>query len=246
MRRSRFFVPDLCQTDGLQLTGDERHHAIDVLRLVVGAQIDLFDNEGRTAGAEIVAIDGQAVRLRLHGDVMRPTPLRPQLHLAVAAPKQKRADWLVEKCAELGVASLRFIETERGAVIPRAQRIDRWQRKAAEAAKQSGAVPVMQMMPVASMRSVLNDQPATATVIFGSTEIEAHPMLSWLDTQGAAVNDGVTCLIGPEGGWSDHELTLLSERATPLCLHGSTLRVETAAIAFAALWHGFHDRQRAD
>jgi len=241
MRRSRFFVPDLSCTDELQLAGDERHHAVDVLRLAVGTKVELFDEEGRSATAEIVAIDAQTVRLMLIGEVATPVQARARLHLAVAAPKQKRADWLVEKCAELGVASLRFIETERGEVIPRAQRIDRWQRKAAEAAKQSGAVPVMQMMAVESLRSVLNKQPTSPTVIFGATEVEAHPMLSWLDSRGTAADDEATCLIGPEGGWSENELTLLSERATPIRLHGNTLRIETAAIAIATLWYGFHD-----
>ncbi len=245
MRRRRFFLPDLARTDGLQLTGEERHHAVDVLRLAVGAQIELFDDNGRTAIAEIVAIDAQTVKLVLLGAVSSSSQPRVQLHLAVAAPKQKRADWLVEKCAELGVASLRFIETERSIVKVRDHRVDRLQQKATEAAKQSGALPVLRILPLISLRSFLDEQPADAVRFFGATEIEARPILPWLASQQNATIAEATCLIGPEGGWSENELSVLSECATPVRCHANTLRIETAAIAVATLWHGFHHGQAA-
>lgn len=241
MRRRRFFLPDLAGTEGLQFTGDERHHAVDVLRLTVGAQVELFDDDGRTAIAEIAAIDAQSVKLTLLGDVSNSSQPRVQLHLAVAAPKQKRADFLVEKCAELGVASLRFIETERSIVKLRDHRVDRLQQKATEAAKQSGALPVMRVLPLLSLRSLLDEQPANGIRFFGATEIEARPILPWLASQQNDTIAEATCLIGPEGGWSENELSHLSECATPVRFHANTLRIETAAIAVASLWHGFFD-----
>ncbi len=243
MRLRRFFLPDLARTDRLQLTGDERHHAVDVLRLAVGAQVELFDDDGRTAIAEIAAIDAQSVKLTLLGDVSSGSQSRARLHLAVAAPKQKRADFLVEKCAELGVASLRFIETERSIVKLRDHRVDRLQQKATEAAKQSGALPVMRVLPLLSLQSFLDERPADAVCFFGATEIEARPILPWLASQQNAAIAEATCLIGPEGGWSENELTRLSERATPVRFHANTLRIETAAIAVASLWNGFFDGQ---
>jgi len=42
-------------------------------------------------------------------------------------------------------------------------------------------------------------------------------------------------LVGPEGGWSDEDLAVLDATATRVRLGQRVLRVETAAIAAAAL-----------
>ena len=215
------------------MIGDERHHAIDVLRLTVGAQIEVFDEQGRAATAQLTAIDAQSVYLQLLSPVRDAPGQRIPLTLAVAAPKQKRADWLIEKCAELGVANLQFIKTRRGEVLPSISRIDRWQRKATEAAKQSGALPVMQILPAITLPEVLNELADSDVAVFGATEVEAVDINVWFE-KGSI--QPTTCFIGPEGGWNATEIEQLSACATPIRFHPNTLRIETAAIAFAAIW----------
>ncbi len=48
-------------------------------------------------------------------------------------------------------------------------------------------------------------------------------------------NNGITIMIGPEGGWSDHEQRLLKKTTPPVRLATHILRIETAATAATAI-----------
>ena len=133
-RPPRFFVePDLLSqassTGGgavVPLPPGEARHARRVLRLRPGAPLELCDGRGRIARAVLLEQQQQqetatpssrpssdpgaaaAAWARVEGAVsVAPVPL-PRLSLAVAALGLKggRGDWLVEKAAELGAASL--------------------------------------------------------------------------------------------------------------------------------------------
>ncbi|HPF39925.1 MAG TPA: RsmE family RNA methyltransferase [Phycisphaerae bacterium] len=241
MRERRFLVENLEATP-LTLTGRERRHAVDVLRLSVGAEVALFDGRGAQALAGVVAITADEVRLELRTSPERIRSSPIALTLAVAAPKGSRGDWLVEKCAELGVPRLVLIDTQRSEVQPREAKLDRWRRKAVEAAKQSGAASVMRIESGRSIAEVLAGVSAEGCVVYGATSGDApslHTLLDDLDRVAGGEKD-VLCVVGPEGGLTEAELGLLASRgARAMTLGAPTLRVETAAIAAAAVWAGF-------
>lgn len=232
MRERRFCVTTLDHAT-LSLTGGERHHAVDVLRLAVGAEVTLFDGQGREARARIVAIDEDRVDLALIESPRDAGHSARSLTLVVAAPKGGRADWLVEKCGELGVARLVFVESQRGEVHPGEGKLERWRRKAVEAAKQSGAAVVTQIDAGRTLESLAGELLPTATGYVGATTGEATLFVdAMVNAAGACV-----CFVGPEGGFTEQEIErLIAHGARPVSLGPSTLRVETAAIAMAAIW----------
>jgi RsmE family RNA methyltransferase len=64
------------------------------------------------------------------------------------------------------------------------------------------------------------------------------PLAEASPTESAATGRarGVTLLVGPEGGWSEGEVAWMGERGlTAVTLGATILRVETAAIAAAAV-----------
>ena len=141
-------------------------------------------------------------------------PVRPLL--AVAPPAQRdRARFLVEKLAELGTLELRWLETTFGqGRPPPADKVALWCRSALEQSRSSW------MMSVAPGPSTIDDLP-DGTV--------------FADHSGPARDDlgDVTCIaIGPEGGWAPGEVAF---DAPLVGLGRSVLRVETAAIAAAAI-----------
>jgi 16S rRNA (uracil1498-N3)-methyltransferase len=153
------------------------------------------------------------------------------LTIASAVPKGARADWMIEKLSELGVARFVPLMTQRSVVHPEGKnKIERWQRLAAESAKQSRRAGVMSIDPLTPVADVLKKFAGRAAYL--STAAGALPPSSIFHPPSSSL----TLLIGPEGGWSDDELAGFAARdLTALTLGATILRVETAAIAAAAV-----------
>jgi 16S rRNA (uracil1498-N3)-methyltransferase len=224
----RMLVPVL-RAGLVTLPGDQAHHARDVLRLGVGDEVELFTAAGLTAAAVIV----EATPANVVAEVreIREAAGGLALTIASAVPKAARGDWMIEKLSELGVARFVPLMTARSVVHPEGRnKIERWERLAAESAKQSRRAGVMRIDALTPLGDVLARLSGTAAYL--STAAGAAPLSSILHPPSSSL----TLLVGPEGGWSDGELGQFAERhLTGITLGGTILRVETAAIAAAAV-----------
>jgi len=126
----RFFCPAPLQAgDVLDLPAGAARH-VQVLRLQPGDAITLFNHGpgwgGTGPGGEFeatVTLMGRSqvqVRVDSHRAIEREA--RRPIHLAVGMPANERMDWLVEKAAELGVASIQPLMTERSVLRLTAER----------------------------------------------------------------------------------------------------------------------------
>jgi 16S rRNA (uracil1498-N3)-methyltransferase len=213
----------------LQLSERDSHHLRDVLRLRVEDEIELFDSVGRTATATVSQITGTVLTVRVNE--IREAPGTRTLTLATALPKGERADWLVEKLSELGVYRFIPLQTERSVVHPEGKnKFERWNRIAAESAKQSRRAGVMTIDPLTFLAQALADAPPL--VLYLSTD----PAAATLGSQLPGNDESLALFIGPEGGWTDDEIQLFSDhKIQPARLTQTILRIETAAISAAAI-----------
>jgi 16S rRNA (uracil1498-N3)-methyltransferase len=226
----RLLVQSLA-TGHIQLPADQAHHARDVLRLREGDRVELFTSDGQTASATLTSVTPATVVAEVL-TVREHPPAAIELTIASAVPKAARADWMIEKLSELGVARFIPLMTERSVVHPEGKgKLQRWQRLAAEAAKQSRRPGVMQIAPLTLLKDLL-DTSNNTTIAPLSTGADSLPLSSILNS----LSSSFTLLIGPEGGWSDAELALFRElHLTAITLGATILRVETAAVAAAAV-----------
>jgi 16S rRNA (uracil1498-N3)-methyltransferase len=208
----------------LELDSAEAHH-LQVRRVGSGERIRLLDGQGGV-GIGVVSLGRRQSRV----EVIEASQVGrlPMLALAVGGGDKDRFGWLVEKAAELGATDLVPVETERTANVStrvRPAHVQKLQARALEAIKQSGApwAPAVH-------------QPLTLP------EVLAMPGLKLVAEQGSLplarfdAGADVTCLIGPEGGWTARETGLLGEHGcTFVRLSPHVLRFETAALALAVL-----------
>ncbi|HEY7115335.1 MAG TPA: RsmE family RNA methyltransferase [Tepidisphaeraceae bacterium] len=225
----RLLVPKLVAGEMVLLPAEQAHHARDVLRLEVGDEVELFTASGETAAAVLSEVTPCRVVARV--EQIRKKPRVIELTIASAIPKGARADWMIEKLSELGVARFVPLATERSVVHPEGRnKIERWERLATESAKQSRRTGVMRIDPLTRLEELLEQIEGPAAYL--STAGGALPLSSILHPPSSSL----TLLVGPEGGWTDGELGLMSERhLTGMTLGATILRVETAAIAAAAV-----------
>lgn len=228
----RFHVDQLSEGT-VHLDVRQSRHLRDVLRIRAGENVELFDNAGKRAAAVVVET-GEPVVLKVER-VEQGHAAGVELIIAAAVPKGPRADWMVEKLSELGVARYTPLETARSVVHPEAGKLQRWGRIAEESAKQCKRGGVMQIGAPTGLKTICADAAWQDAVRWcmaageGSVGImEALPPVSARQT--------VVALIGPEGGWTDDELKLVEmSRFHLVRLTRTILRVETAALAVAAV-----------
>jgi len=239
-RGGRFFAEDLAP-DVVALSAGEAHHALNVLRLGVGAAVELFDGRGGAAAGRIAAVRRSAVEVRIEArEAPAPRPA-PTVHLAFAAPKGKRLDWLLEKATELAAASLQPVAFQRSVgpaavgPLPPAKR-RRWLAHCIAAAKQSGLNWLPEIRHGAALADFLTGaltDPAGYLGVVGVVDGGSRPIREILAR--APAGREVCLLIGPEGGLTRAELADVVEAGfTPARLGRTTLRVETAAVALLA------------
>lgn len=184
MAHRRFRVASL-QPDRIRVEGREADHALKVLRLRVGDRIVLFDGGGAEADGRIQQVAGDALTVEVVARRNRPAGPQARLALAVAMPKGTRADWLVEKCAELGVGLLQPILCARSVVHSGKGKVDRWRRKSTEAAKQSGQARVMTIQSPAALSDLLPLVSGRSHLFFGDVGAGAASLLDALRAVGS-------------------------------------------------------------
>lgn len=219
-----FYQPDI--PEGIHhLDEEESRHAVKVLRLAAGKEIDLTDGKGRFYKAAIT----EANHRRCGFEILKTQKVDPfpvYRHLAIAPTKNiDRIEWLVEKAVEFGVDRITPIicdHSERRIV-----KSIRLHKKALSAMKQSLKAWCPQIDEALPVKEFI--QQATAD----------HRFIAYVDndntdylSQLKQSTGSHLVLIGPEGDFSETEVAMAEGAGfTKVSLGTSRLRTETAGIA---------------
>lgn len=226
----RRWMADEVSGDRAALVGSHAEHLSRVLRAHVGQEFDVATGDQVRRG-RIVSIDQNRVEFELGALV--PAVITPGVTLALSIFRFDRMEWAIEKCTELGVARIvPFIarRTEAHLAAAAAKRVERWQRIAHQTSEQSRRVsPPEVSQPMKFKEAVA--LPGNARIVLSESEPE-----SMLKDVLAFVNGDVVLAIGPEGGWTEAELSSFRMAGwRSASLGGTILRAETAAIAAMAV-----------
>ena len=139
----RFYLPpELCQGTSLTLEDGEAHHALHVVRVRPGENVEVLDGRGHVFHAEVKSLVKRSVELLVKRQEFKP-PLPFQATLIQAIPKGKAFENIVQKATELGVARIIPVLTERVVVNLEdgsvETKMEKWRQVAIEAIKQCGS-----------------------------------------------------------------------------------------------------------
>jgi 16S rRNA (uracil1498-N3)-methyltransferase len=228
----RYYVDCPLAPGGVEVDGPEAHHLAVVCRLRPGDAVCLFNGDGREYAAEVVAVARRSVTVRIHSVAAPQREHGFRIEVAAPLPKGDRAQFLLEKLTELGVASFVPLRTERSVVHPRDAKLDKLHRHVIEASKQCGRNVLLQVQPLTDWVDYVSgaDLPATRAV--------AHPGGHAESKRRFLGGADVALAVGPEGGFTDEEIALARQAGWQVVdLGPRILRVETAAIVLA-VWAG--------
>jgi 16S rRNA (uracil1498-N3)-methyltransferase len=219
-----FYQPHIAQGI-LSLDPEESRHCIKVLRKTTGDIIRITDGKGSFYDATITTANSSQCAFRVDQTITTPLPLW-HIHIAIAPTKNAdRIEWFVEKSVELGVHAITLIECENSERTY--QKTERLTKVAVSAMKQSLKAWLPEIHPLTKVDSLISS--ATAKQRFIAYVDQSNP--SHLQTL-ATKNESYLVLIGPEGDFSNSELTSAMEHGfLKVSLGPSRLRTETAGMA---------------
>ena len=223
----RFFAQRVDETTAV-LPLEEADHALKVLRMNPGDECQAL-LEGQVFAAEIAETSPQVI-LTLGEALPSPEPsLRVTLFQGIA--KGERMDYVAQKCTEAGIFRIVPVAFSRCVVQwdgkDAVKKQARFQRIAAEAAKQSGRALVPNIALPVSVTTMCR--------AFSGYDLVLAP---WEEEQGQSIRQhwqgekNVAIVIGPEGGISEEEIEQMAAAgAVPITLGPRIFRTETAGLA---------------
>ena len=120
-----FYVPDIART--WELSDEEAAHALRVLRLTVGAELEITDGKGNLYRTAIASIAGKHCYVEPCAPLEKPKNWRGNVHIAIAPTKNMdRIEWFAEKATEIGLDAITFLNcrfSERKVIKP--ERVER-------------------------------------------------------------------------------------------------------------------------
>lgn len=210
------------------LRDEEYGHCVKVLRHKIGDEIRCTDGEGIELLARIHQISRKEVELEILStrNVKKPPY---SLHMAIAFPKSaNRVDFMIEKLIEIGVERITPIITAHSE--RKKLNVNRYRRKIISASTQS----LKYHFAILDEPVLLGDfllQFDTSNMILAHLGDQNKSLLNVINQRKQAI-----LLIGPEGDFSDSELSLMSKQQVPIVnLSQFRLRTETAAIVAGTL-----------
>ena len=235
----RFFMAGTNIMGGMVImTGRDAEH-VRVLRLRPGEDMIICDGKGTDYKCRLVKADREQVEAEVIEVV--PCPAEPTVQVTVLCglPKGDRTDYIIQKCVEAGASEIMFFQSDRCVAKPDKpeKKLERWQRIAEEAAKQSGRGIIPQVSWAGEYADALNvaNQKELGLFMYETGEREA------LNAVLEANSDVKTAAIvtGPEGGFAPFEADLARIVGLHICSMGERiLRCETApVVAVSALMY---------
>lgn len=231
----RFMIEGGAEGERVVLSPEESAHAIKVLRLHDGDEVQALTGDG-SAYSAVLRISGAEASVEL-GDALPSNEAPVRVTLYMGLPKGEKLELIAQKITELGATSLVPVRMERcvAKIEPKEaeKKLSRVVRISQEAQKQSGRQSALTIENPINMEELVR-------------RVSAHDAvyLLWEEAHGYRLSDArvehpdytdVAYIVGPEGGITQKEADkLASAGAVMITMGPRILRAETAAIAGCA------------
>lgn len=233
----RFFIPQPYAAEMVIRDVDAKHIS-KVLRMQPGDKIQIVSDDGVTAIAEITSLQADGVMIQCLKKLAESHEPSVKITLAQGLAKGEKMDFIIQKAVEMGVSSIVPVAMEHSVVrlegVKAEKKVERWQKIAEAAAKQSKRDIIPQVQPVQTVKEMLASNDLRHKII--AYECEDRLGLKTA-LRGCGTLQELLLIIGPEGGISEAELQQArANGAVPVSLGRRILRAETAGVvALAAI-----------
>ena len=227
----RFFIAGTNLLGGTAIIRGRDAEHVRVLRLKPGEDVILCDGQGTDYKCRLVYADKEQAEAEIVE--VRPCLAEPDIKVTIlcALPKGDKTDAIIQKCVEAGAYEIGFFSSARCVARPAdpEKKLERWQRIAEEAAKQSGRGIIPRVSWVGAFTAMLDLAVKKALGLFMYETGEREALDSVLGANTGAKTAAI--VTGPEGGFEQFEADLAKVCGLHICSMGERiLRCETAPV----------------
>ncbi len=233
----KFFVPaEQIVSNKVTLIGSDVSHIRTVLRLKVGASIQVIGGSDKLLTVRLVEVKAKEIQGEVIASEKFDVESPLAVHLGLALTKGNKFDATLRKSVELGACSITPLTTERCVVKTHQveKKTERWKKIALESSKQCGRTQVPQVAEGIETLATFcrNSDDRDLKLVFWEEEGDN----SLKDLKLDRTPRSVAVLIGPEGGLSSSEIEMAREYGfQTMSLGPRILRAETAPVVALAL-----------
>ena len=238
----KFFVnSNQIKKEEISILGDDVKHMVNVLRVTNGEKILICNKENHKSYLAVIEnVNKNSVDCKIEKEIEETTELKFKLDVFQGLPKAEKMELIIQKLTEIGVTKFIPIKMERCVVKlqskDEAKKIERWQKIAEVASKQSKRDIIPTVNNVEDIAKICEKIGQYDIFIVAYEEEKNKTLKDVLKQEKEKIKDGkIAILVGPEGGISKKEIDMLAKNGAKIITLGSRiLRTETAPIVLAS------------
>lgn len=233
----KFFVRQDQVDDGkIVINGQDVKHIRNVLRAKVGEKLEICNSEtGENFLCSILEFNEDKIWCKIEQKIQEETESNVKVTIFQGLPKADKMEYIIQKNTELGAKQIVPVEMVRCVVKldskKEGKKIERWQKIAESAAKQSGRdlIPTVEM-PI-DINNLCEKIKEFDAVILAYEEEKENTLKNELKKLDGTKDLKIGIIIGPEGGMDKTEVEKLAKAGAKVVTLGKRiLRTETASI----------------
>lgn len=231
----RFFLGKHEYAKGKYYLSDEQilRHARRVLRVNKGDKVELFDGKGNTYLSEVELMSKEVMIAKVIEHRVEETTNRRHITLAQALPKAGKIDNILRMNTEIGVEKFMLFESDHSIVKVEhyhEAKLQRLKKVVQEASRQSNNNHIPEVAGPVSFDELITSTADYKLILHTDDSTKTGKGLPEVK-ENLSLEDEVLVCIGPEGGFSDSEITLALENGFQIIkLNLPVLRTETAGL----------------
>lgn len=239
----KFFVStNQIDENKIKILGEDVNHIRNVLRLEKGEQIKICDKDlSQNYICEIFEVSKDYVVCQILEKALSEAEGNVDLTVYQGLPKADKMELIIQKCTELGVSCFVPVEFSRSIVKLSGKdsdkKIDRWQKIAEMAAKQSKRDLIPTVERLINIKELTTRIKEYDLVLLAFENEDKNSFKNeLLKIKDLKEELKIAVIVGPEGGIEDREVQILKESGAKVVTLGKRiLRTETAALAMASI-----------
>lgn len=223
----RYFA-DINKEQKVVFSNEDNHHILHVMRMKKGDEIEVVYNNHLF----LCRIDNNSpLEASVIHEISSDVELKEDITLLFALTKGDKTDLVLQKATELGIKKVALINTERTVVKYDYKDIDkklvRFNKIMKEASEQSHRLFVPNLLGIFDLKNLPDT--LIGELNYVAYEKDAQQVESIFPS--FQKGKSISILIGPEGGFSEQEIALLTNKGfIRTSLGKRILRAETAAL----------------
>lgn len=236
MRIPRLYLPaEFAANSELELTREQAHYALTVLRLKNDHPVELFDGKGTIANGKLAVHGRRDASVHIEDLTQNHNESPLQTVLLQGISRGDRMDYSLQKAVELGVTAIQPLFTERCEVKLKGEKLEKrrtqWQNIVINACEQSGRAFVPEVLPLLTWKEFWQQNVSIQGIV-----CDPYAQQTLAQMTSPKTEQPLNILVGPEGGLSDEEVEqAVQHGCNAIQLGPRILRTETAGPTMLAI-----------